>query len=156
MKRVLSSLGLAVSLVIAAHSGFANDFEKEVKARQSLMQVYGFNIGILGAMAKGEMPYDPEIAQAAADNLNAAVSMKNPTMWPKGSDRATLGEKTRAKADIWSTYPEVAEKGQEMRDAAAKMASVAGTDLDALRPNMKQLGDGCKGCHEPFRVPKDE
>ena len=75
MKRVLSSLGLALGLVIAAHSGLANDFEKEVKARQSLMQVYGFNIGILGAMAKSEMPYDPEIAQAAADNLNAAVSM---------------------------------------------------------------------------------
>ena len=43
-----------------------------------------------------------------------------------------------------------------MQDAAAQMASVAGTDLDAVRANMKQLGDGCKGCHEPFRVPKDE
>ncbi len=156
MKRVFSSLGLALALVVGAHSGSANDFEKEIKARQALMQVYAFNIGILGAMAKGEMPYDPEIAQAAADDLNAAVSMKNPTMWPKGSDRETLGEKTRAKADIWSTYPEVAEKGQEMQDATAQMASVASTGLDAVRANMKQLGDGCKGCHEPFRVPEDE
>ncbi len=155
MKRVLPSLGLALALVVGAHSGFANDFEKEIKARQSLMEVYAFNIGILGAMAKGEMPYDSEVAQAAADNLNAAVSMKNPTMWPQGSDRATLGEATRAKADIWSTYPKVAEKSQEMQDAAAQMASVAGTDLDSVRANMKQLADGCKGCHEPFRVPED-
>lgn len=156
MKRVLPSVGLTLALVVAAHSGSANDFDKELKARQSLMQVYTYNIGILGAMAKGEMPYDPEIAQVAADNLYAAVSMKNPTMWPKGSDRATLGEKTRAKSEIWSTYPEVADKGQAMQDAAAQMASVAGAGLDGVRANMKQLGDGCTGCHEPFRVPKDQ
>jgi cytochrome c556 len=107
-------------------------------------------------MAKDEMPYDPEIAQAAADNLYAAVSMKNPTMWPKGSDRATLGDKTRAKSEIWSTYPEIADKSQTMQDAAAQMVGVAGTGPDAVRSNMKQLGDGCKDCHEQFRVPKDE
>ena len=32
------------------------------------------------------MPYDPEIAKAAANNLFVATSMKNPTMWPEGSD----------------------------------------------------------------------
>lgn len=156
MKKTLAKVGFAFALAVAAHSGSADEFEKQLKARQSLMQVYAFNIGILGAMAKGEMPYDSEVAQAAADNLYAAVSMKNPTMWPKGSDRATLGDKTRAKSEIWSTYPEITEKSQAMKDAASQMASVAAAGPDAVRANMKQLGDGCKDCHEPFRMPKDE
>ena len=156
MKRAVASMGLALAFAVTAVPGSAGEFEKVLEARQSLMQVYSFNISILGAMAKGEMAYDPEIAQAAADNLHAAVTMKNPTMWPKGSDQAALGDETRAKPEIWSTYPEIAEKSQAMQDAAAQMASVAGTSPDAVRTNMKQLGDGCKGCHESFRVPKDQ
>lgn len=154
MKRALASMGVALILVAAARPGFAGEFDKQLKARQSLMQVYAFNIGILGAMAKGKMPYDADIAQAAASNLHAAVSMKNPTMWPKGSGNDALGDKTRAKPDIWSTYPKVAEKGKAMTEAAAKMASVAGNGLDAVQANMKSLGEGCKGCHKPFRAPK--
>jgi cytochrome c556 len=53
-----------------------------------------------GAMAKGEIPYDADIARAAAANLHAALSMKNPTMWPKGSGNDALGRTTRAKPEI--------------------------------------------------------
>lgn len=155
MKKVLVSLGLACGLTVASQPVLAADIDKVLKARQALMQVQSWNIGILAAMAKGDMPYDAEIAQAAADNLLAAVSMKNPTMWPKGSDNGTLGDKTRAKPDIWTTYPKISEKGKDMQEAAAKMAAVAGNGLDAVKANMGQLGDGCKGCHKPFRAPKD-
>lgn len=154
MKRALASIGLALTFAVAAQPGFADEFDKELKARKALMQVQAFNIGILGAMAKGEMPYDAEIAKAAADNLYAAVSMKNPTMWPKGSGTDALGDKTRAKPDIWSTYPKISEKSKDMVEAAAKMANVAGNGIDAVKRSMKSLGEGCKGCHEPFRVPK--
>lgn len=155
MKRAATSLALALALAATAGSGFAEEFKKELKARQSLMQVYSFNISILGAMAKGKMPYDADIASAAADNLYAAVSMKNPTMWPKGSGNDALGKKTRAKPDIWTTYPKISEKSKAMKEAAARMASVAGNGVDSVQANMKALGEGCKGCHKPFRAPKD-
>ena len=155
MKRVVTSLAVALALVVTAGPSIAEEFKKEVNARKSLMQVYAFNIGILGAMAKGKMPYDADVASAAADNLYAAVSMKNPTMWPKGSGNDALGKKTRAKPEIWTTYPKVSEKSKEMKDAAARMASVAGNGLDAVQANMKALGEGCKGCHKPFRAPKN-
>ncbi len=155
MKRALTSLALALALAVTAGPSVAEDFKKQVKARQALMQVYAFNISILGAMAKGKMDYDAEVASAAADNLYAAVSMKNPTMWPKGSGNDALGKATRAKPEIWSTYPKVSEKSKEMKEAAARMASVAGNGLDAVQSNMKALGEGCKGCHKPFRAPKD-
>lgn len=156
MKRALPQAVIALALGIAAQPALAGEYDKVLKARKSLMQVYSFNIGILGDMAKGKTPYDPEVAQAAANNLHAAVSMKNPTMWPKGSGNDSLGDKTRAKPEIWSTYPKISEKSKGMVDAAAQMASVAGNGVDAVKANMKQLGDGCKGCHEPFRAPKKE
>ena len=41
-----------------------------------------------------------------------------------------------------------------MREAATKMAAVAGDGLDAVKANMGALGEGCKGCHKPFQAPK--
>ncbi len=152
--RPLAGIGLALTLAAAALAVSAGEFDKQVKARKSLMQVYAFNIGILGAMAKGKMPYDADIASAAADNLYAAVSMKNPLMWPKGSDNVSLGDMTRAKPENWTTYPKAAEKSKDMKAVAARMASVAGNGLDAVQSNMKALGEGCKGCHKEFRAPK--
>ena len=36
-----------------------------VKARQSAMTLYSFNLGLLGGMAKGDIEYDADAASAA-------------------------------------------------------------------------------------------
>lgn len=140
-------------------SAYAEDFpfQKEIKARQSFMQVYSYNLGLLGAMAKGESPYDSKIAMGAANNLLAAAQMDNSTMWPAGSDASAdgLADKTRAKSEIWSTFPEISEKHKALTSALTEMVADAGNGLDAVRAKMGAVGDGCKGCHESFRVPKD-
>lgn len=150
---------LTVSLLFAANlssSASAGDFDKQIKARQAFMQVYAFNVGILGAMAKGEMDYDADLAKASAENLLSAAKMSNGAMWPKGSDIAAAGNEnlTRAKAVIWESFPKVAEKHQALTDAATKMAAEAGNGIDAIRANMAAVGAGCKGCHDSFREPK--
>lgn len=132
-------------------------FQNEIDARQSFMHVYRFNLGILGAMAKGEMPYDAEQASAAANNLLAASKMSNGAMWPAGSDMSADGLEgvTWAKPEIWTSFPEVGEKHRALSEALEAMAAVAGDGLAAVRSNMGAVGDGCKGCHEPFRASKD-
>jgi cytochrome c556 len=150
---------LTVSLLFAVNllsSASAGNFDRQIKARQSFMQVYAFNIGILGAMAKGETDYDADLAKASADNLLSAARMNNGAMWPKGSDIATAGNEnlTRAKAVIWASFPQVAEKHQALTDAATKMAAEAGNGIDAIRANIGAVGGGCKGCHDDFRAPK--
>ena len=140
MKKALVTAIAALTLGVTAQVGFADDnrFAKEIKARKAVMQVYSFNLGTLGAMAKGKMPYDAKMAQAAADNLNAAVNMKNSAMWPKGSDAIALGKRTRAKPDAWAKYPLVAEQSKALKAAAANMAAAAGKGLDAVKANMKE------------------
>jgi cytochrome c556 len=154
MIRIIAGTAIAAIALIGSSAGFAGEFDKPVKARQSLMQIYSFNLGMIGAMVKGEAEYDADMAKNAADNLLAAATMKNGPMWPKGSDAGALGDMTRAKPEIWSTYPRVAEKGKALATAAANMASEAGNGLDALKAGLGEVGKACKGCHEDFRVPK--
>ena len=139
----------------AAISGEAE--ERAVKARQALMQVYAFNLGQLGAMVKGEMEYNADLAKASADNLVKATTMNGMAMWPKGSsmDDEGMAGKTWAKADIWADGSDVGEKAKALREAAAQMAEVAGNGLDAVKGAMGGVGGGCKGCHEKFRAPKN-
>lgn len=146
----------ATSITLVAADDFP--FKKQIQARQSFMQVYAFNLGLLGAMAKGEADYDAKLAGAAANNLLAAAKMDNSAMWPAGSDAGADGlkDKTRAKTKIWSSFPEVGEKHQALTDALTTMAAEAGNGLDAVRANIGAVGDGCKGCHEPFRAPKNK
>ena len=160
MKRQFA-IATAIALCATSFIAVAADdfpFKKQIQARQSFMKVYAFNLGLLGAMAKGEADYDAKLASAAANNLLAAAKMENSAMWPAGSDAGAEGlkDKTRAKPKIWSSFPEVGEKHQALTDALTAMTAEAGNGLDAVRANMGAVGDGCKGCHEPFRVPKDK
>ena len=160
MKKLLSVTLATVALGATTFVTFAQEeapFQNQIEARQSFMHVYRFNLGILGAMAKAEMPYDAVQASAAANNLLAASKMSNGAMWPAGSDMSAEGLEgvTWAKPEIWSTYPKIGEKGQALTEALEAMAAVAGDGLGALRSNMGAVGDGCKGCHEPFRASKD-
>ncbi|NNE22426.1 MAG: cytochrome c [Rhizobiales bacterium] len=150
----LAAAGL-VALSTAALSDGHSGFEKQIKARQAVMQIYSFNIGSLAAMVKGEAEYDAAKAQGFADNLLAAAKMKNGAMWPQGSDAEALPGKTRALKLNWTNYPEAAKK-QEAFVAAAEAASKAASGgMDALKGALGGLGGGCKGCHEKFRKPKE-
>ncbi|MDJ0698485.1 MAG: cytochrome c [Woeseiaceae bacterium] len=149
----------AIAAIGTMTAAFADEhpFAAEIKARQSLMQVYRFNLGLLGSMAKGDREYDAELASAAAGNLLAISGMKNGAMWPAGSseDGEGLAEHTAAKAENWSNYPLVMEKMEAMRAALETMAAEAGNGLDAVRANIGAVGNGCKGCHEDFRASRD-
>ncbi len=156
MKSLSPMLFAAVALSVGVPAATAADdgpFKAEIEARQAVMQVYKFNLGQLAAMAKGTVAYDAEAAARAAGNLNLAAQMNNGAMWPKGSDltNGALTVKTAAKPEIWSTWPEIGQKGKDFREAAAGLVKVAGTDLDALKAGMGPVGKACKGCHDDFR-----
>ena len=152
------ALATGAALVAGASAAISGEAEERaVKARQALMQVYAFNLGQLGAMVKGEMEYNADLAKASADNLVKATTMNGMAMWPKGSsmDDEGMAGKTWAKADIWADGSDMGEKAKALREAAAQMAEVAGNGLDAVKGAMGGVGGGCKGCHEKFRAPKN-
>lgn len=152
MYRMILAACAALTLAAPIAASADEAMEKAVKARQSVYQVYAFNLGQLAAMAKGEKDFDADLAQNSADNLLAAATMKNGAMWPQGSDNTgAMKGKTRALPEIWSTYPAVAEKGKALVEAATAMQAAAGS-LDGIRGAIGAVGGSCKGCHEKFRA----
>ena len=157
MIRKLAICACIAGLLASAPSAFAEDgpHDKAIKARQAMFQLYGFNIGILGAMAKEKMPYDAAIATEAANNLSVAANLGQSQLWPQGSDNATEGNaSTRALPAIWETYPAIAEKGDALKTAVAALVPVAGNGLAALQGAMGDVGGSCKGCHDDYRAEK--
>ncbi|MFT7214145.1 MAG: cytochrome c556 [Granulosicoccus sp.] len=158
--RYIKAIGTVAVLLVTVWiaSALAADegpHDKAIKARQAMMQLRGYSLGILGAMAKGNVDYDAELAADAAANLHAASTMKAGMMWPAGSDSATAENATnRALQAMWDTYPKVVEYNDTNAEATAAMMAVAGDGLDALKGAMGAVGDGCKGCHEDFRAEK--
>jgi len=159
MKKSFLAAVVAIAVTAPAYFSFADDFayQSQIEARQAFMQVYRFNLSILGGMARGDVEYDAATASAAANNLAAAANMNNRAMWPAGSatEAPGLGELTAAKESIWASGSDIGTKSQDMRAAAEAMAAVAGDGLDALRSNMGAVGNGCKGCHESYRLSRD-
>lgn len=149
MKRLLAITAAAMTLTGAA--AFADGHvEHAIKARQSHMQLYAFNLGTLGAMAKGEVEYNAEAAQAAADNLAALASLNQSAYWPQGSDSGSSAN-SKAKAEMWSNFPEVMKIGSDMASASMAMKAAAGTDLAALRGAIGPVGAACGACHKAYR-----
>lgn len=158
MKHPMKFIAGAACIAMLSTTAFANGkFDNAIKAREATMTLYSFNLGMLGAMLKGDVEYDAKLAQALANNLKAAAEMDQSALWPQGSsstDAEYVG-KTRALVKAWETYPEVANKHKALVQAAADMASAAGTGVDGIKANIGAVGGACQGCHEAFRAPKN-
>lgn len=156
MKKLIrfSALALGAALITTTPASADGHLEGAIKARKAVMQLYAYSLGALGGMAKGKVEYNAEAAQAAADNLVKAASINQSSMWPEGSDSTAMPDMTRAKVEIWKTYPEVAEKGKALVVAADAMAAAAGKDLASLQGAIGAVGGSCGGCHKPFRAEK--
>ena len=112
---------------------------KLIKARQSEMQLKLFNSGPLFGMAKGKIEYNAELAAMLANNLLLQTQLDMGRAWAKGTDSDEYFGETAALPEIWSTYPEIAEKGKAYVKAVTELAPVAGNGLDALIDYLRAL-----------------
>ena len=126
-----------------------------VSARNAHMQLYSFNLGTLGAMAKGEVEYDADAAAAAAGNLAALSSLNQSAYWVPGTSSEDLPGESRAKPEIWQAGSTAGEIGASFAEAAAALAAVAGDGKDAMAGALGAVGKGCGDCHKAYRAPKN-
>ena len=137
-------LGLGATLAYAS----ADD---AIKGRQGCMKSHGKMIGELAAMFKGEKPYDAATVQAslAADETACADWDK---WWGEDTMKGETAE-TWAKPEIWSDGAGFKAAGGAFYDKY--LALKATTDEAGFKAAFPELGNGCKGCHEKFRRPKE-
>ena len=122
MKRV-TTFFIAAALAASTSAAFAGGHggNPAVKARQSHMQLYAHNLGILGGMARGNIEYDAGAAQAAANNLAALSTLDQRSYWVPGTSNAELGEATRALPALWEAGSTAREIGGQLAEAAATL-----------------------------------
>ena len=155
MVKTLTVLVIGCALGVAAVATAQNKgpHDAAIKGRQAMFQTFNFNIGILGAMAKGDMEYDADLAAQSAANLQAAANFGQKAMWPEGSDNESEGNaKNRALPAIWSNLPDVTEKFKALQSSSATLAAQAGGGLDALKGAIGDVGGSCKACHDDYRA----
>jgi cytochrome c556 len=139
------TLGLSAGLAWAA----ADD---TIKARQACMKSNGKMMGDLAKMFKGEVPYDAAAVQATFAPMNDACA-KWDTFWTEDSMKGETAE-TWAKPEIWSDAAGFKAAGEKAY--GAMQALMKSTDEASFKAAFSAVGDGCKGCHEKFRRPKEQ
>jgi len=141
---------LATAAFAAGHGG-----NPAVTARQAHMQVYAHNIGILGAMARGNSDYDATAAVAAAENLTGLAALDQTSYWAPGTDSDALPDESRALPVLFENLDDVDAKREALEVAAVALAAVADDGLDAVRAGLGPVGAACGACHEAYQKPRD-
>ncbi|MGO4914819.1 c-type cytochrome [Pseudogemmobacter sp. W21_MBD1_M6] len=149
--RPLLTLSLIVSCALPAFA--EGEADEAIKARKSQMTLYAFNLAPLGAMAKGTLPYDADLATKAATNLARLTKLDQSRIWMEGTDQLSA-ENTRALPEIWENMDDVMAKALALSDSTDAMQVAAGTDLASLQAAMGALGGACSACHKVYRAPE--
>ena len=150
-------LKLAVALLsmTAGTAVYAqNDFSAQLKARQGQMRIMAINLGILGGMARGNIEYNAEAAQAAADSLAGVAMINQAPLWPEGSGEDAI-DGTIALPAIWENWEGFAKNWATFQAGAAAMQAGAAGGQSALGPLMGGIGGACQACHEQFQRPRN-
>lgn len=122
--------------------------ERAIKYRESYMTILRWNFGPMGAMLKGDRPFDQALFAKYARDLAATANLDLLGGFPEGSDQGD----TDAKAEIWLNWEDFKHKAEDFRAQAAKLAEVATAgDQAAIAKPFEAVGSSCKSCHKEYR-----
>ena len=125
-------------------------FADAVETRHGLMLQMSADLGKMGAMAKGDAPFDAAIAAKAAANLAAIASVLSMEQFPEGSENGKAAD-SYAKPDIWANQPDFLAKIADLNTAAAALQPMT-ADLESLKTGMGGVGKACGACHKAYRM----
>ncbi len=143
-------LAAAVTVALGAFASQAFAQAKPdvlVKQRQAAMTLQGKYLGPIGAMLKGNIPYNADIVARNATFLENLARMP----WD-GFDPSTRGEKSRARPEVFTDGPKVKAAIDAFEDATAKLGAAArAKDEAGVRAAFGPVAKACGGCHDSYR-----
>lgn len=141
-----AAAGLVASFQVSSH---LNDKEPYQSYRQSYFTLVGMNFGPLGAMVKGEMPWDDATVKTLAQDLATLSEMDVSRAFAPGSEQG----KTRAKPEIWEDMDDFKTKFGDLQNALVALAEVADSgDRGAIATAVGETGKACKSCHDEYKA----
>lgn len=154
MKSMLVIAALAATLASSVFAEEEDPFADAVEMRHGLMLQMATDLGKVGAMAKGEVPYDQAVASRSAANIAAVASVLSMDQFPAGSEYQASADSFALPA-IWANQDDFLTKVADLNTAAAAFQTAAATDVDGLKAGMGALGGACAACHKAYRQPEE-
>ncbi|MFY8274527.1 c-type cytochrome [Pseudoalteromonas sp. SSDWG2] len=147
----LHAIITAVALSAASSTVLADSvFEKPEDAidyRQSAFSIIRVQIGDMGDMLKGKVPFDAERFAQRANNA-AALSQMPWEAFVAGTDQGD----TAALPAIWEDRATFDAKANAFAQYAQELAVAAQTgDKEQIVPAFQNWAKGCKDCHKSFK-----
>lgn len=139
--------GAASGMALADDAG-----DKAMVARQGFMQLVYWDFAPLGAMAKGEAPYDAATAERHAMNLDALSRYMVEPLFLEGTAKSDRPGKTRALSAIWEDHADFTEKLDDWRAAIQALPAAAPKGREELAQQVAAVGEACGACHDNFRA----
>lgn len=146
--RTLALAATGSLLALGAAVLYAAPAADPAKARHEAMEKVGDSMKVLGAMAKGQAPFDAAVVKAQATTIRERL-LEASQNFPPGSDK---GE-THAKPEIWTDRAGFDKAMGDGITAATALQAVK--DEAGFRPALGALGQSCKACHDKYRVPDE-
>ncbi|HEX2648435.1 MAG TPA: cytochrome c [Burkholderiales bacterium] len=149
MTKKLMALAIAATLGagISAQALAQAKPETLVKQRQSAMVLQAKYLGPIGAMLKGNAPYNADIVARNATFLENLARMP----WD-GFDPSTKGEKSKAKPAVFDDSAKFKQAYEQLEEATAKLGAAArAKDEAGVKAAFGPVAKACGGCHDNFR-----
>ncbi|MGK9050260.1 cytochrome c [Neorhizobium sp. CSC1952] len=122
--------------------------EGPIAARQALMKANGQAAGALGAIAKGEKPYDAATVRSALTTISTDMKAF-PDQFPAGSDTG----KTKALPAIWQNPDGFRALSAKLASEAEALVATLPADRAGVGAALGRLGPICSECHKTYRAP---
>jgi cytochrome c556 len=149
MKKRMTWVVVVAVVGFLAGSAFAQFAKTEdaIKYRQSVMFLVGQHFSRMGAVVKGEQPYNKEAFEKNAVLVDSLYRLALEAFMAPGSDKGS-----GMKADALAQKDKFTQMHNTTEAELAKLAAVAkGGDLNAIKPQFGAAGASCKACHDAYR-----
>ncbi len=148
MKKTILLGALLSTLTLSANA--QSIFEKSedaIEYRKATFQLIRYQIGDMGDMLKGKVPFDAKRFQQRADSAAALSSMP----WEAFTADSQKGD-TSALPAVWTDRATFDKKATQFAEYAQALAVAAKSgDKNEIGPAFKNWAKGCKDCHKSFK-----
>ena len=145
----------ACALILAANGAMADTAKSEKHAnkanhvRHAVFTMLGANMGTLGGMAKGKIPFNAKVVERNATRINQLSYMI--ADFTK-TNTSAYKVKTDALPDVWTKREAFEKRINDLTSASAKLVKVSTTGNEAaIKSAIGGVGKTCGGCHDDFK-----
>lgn len=136
---------------VLAQSAAPSPAKQSVDTRKAIFTLIGANFRPLGAVLKGEKPYDA----AGAEKRIARLVFLSALMDEAFPDVSNVGlPDSKTKAEAWTNHEDFAKKQKEFQAAIATLQTVNAAEksgTEAFKTALGAAGQTCKSCHDNYK-----